>query len=146
MARGEQIPETQYATFGEDRIAYQVFGDGEVDLLYVPASGDCIDLRWDLPPYADFLFWLGTQARVISLDRRGAGASDAPSGGPLPSWERWADGARAVLDEVGSERTVVLGGVTSGPTAILFAASHPARLDQRRPLYLAPNTAPIVSR
>jgi class 3 adenylate cyclase len=127
MARGEQIPETQYATLGEDRIAYQVFGEGEVDLLWVPASGDCIELRWDYPPYADFLFWLGAQARVISFDRRGAGASDSPSGETLPSWERWADDARAVLDAVGSERAVIAGSADSGPTAILFAASHPAR-------------------
>jgi class 3 adenylate cyclase/alpha-beta hydrolase superfamily lysophospholipase len=127
MASGEQIPETQYATLGEDRIAYQVFGQGKVDLLYVPVSGDCIDLRWDYPPFAAFLFWLGTQARVISFDRRGAGASDAPSGEPLPSWERWADDARAVLDAVGSERAVIAGAADSGPTAILFAASHPTR-------------------
>ena len=90
MARGEQIPETQYATLGEDRIAYQVFGDGDVDLLFVSASGDCIDVRWEWPPNADFLRWLGARARVISFDRRGAGASDAPSGETLPSWERWA--------------------------------------------------------
>jgi pimeloyl-ACP methyl ester carboxylesterase len=122
-----EIPETQYATLGDDHIAYQVFGEGEVDLLWVPASGDCIELRWDYPPYADFLFWLGAQARVISFDRRGAGASDVPSGEPLPSWERWADDARAVLDAVGSERAVIAGSADSGPTAILFAASHPAR-------------------
>jgi class 3 adenylate cyclase len=127
MARGDQIPETQFATLGEDRIAYQVFGDGDVDFLWVPPSGDCIDVRWEYPPFAAFLFWLGTQARVISFDRRGAGASDAPSGETLPSWERWADDARAVLDAVGSERAVIAGGADSGPTAILFAASHPAR-------------------
>jgi class 3 adenylate cyclase len=122
-----EVPETQYASLGEDRIAYQVFGEGEVDLLWVPASGDCIDLRWHWPPYADYVRWLGAQARVISFDRRGAGASDAPSGETLPSWEGWADDARAVLDAVGSERAVIAGAADSGPTAILFAASHPAR-------------------
>jgi hypothetical protein len=54
MPRQEQIPETQYATLGDDQIAYQVFGEGEVDLLWVPPSGDCVDLRWDYPAYADF--------------------------------------------------------------------------------------------
>jgi class 3 adenylate cyclase/alpha-beta hydrolase superfamily lysophospholipase len=122
-----QVPETRYATLGDDRIAYQVFGAGEVDVLWVPPSGDCIDLRWEWPPYADFLRWLGTQARVISFDRRGAGASDIPSGETLPSWERWSDDARAVLDAVGSERAVIVGASDSGVTAILFAASHPAR-------------------
>jgi class 3 adenylate cyclase len=50
-----------------------------------------------------------------------------PSGEPLPSWERWADDARAVLDAVGSERAAILGHADGGPTAILFAATHPER-------------------
>lgn len=121
------IPRTQYAVLGDDRIAYQVFGAGAVDLLWVPPSGDCIDLRWDWPTYAEFLRWLGARARVISFDRRGTGASDPPSGEALPSWEQWADDARAVLDAVGTERAVVCGSADSGPTAILFAAIHPSR-------------------
>jgi pimeloyl-ACP methyl ester carboxylesterase len=87
------VPETRYANLGEDLIAYQVFGEGDVDLLWVPASGDCIELRWDWAPYARFLRWLGERARVISFDRRGTGASDTPSGDNLPTWERWADGS-----------------------------------------------------
>jgi pimeloyl-ACP methyl ester carboxylesterase len=122
-----EIPDTRYASLGEDRIAYQVFGEGDVDLLWVPASGDCIELRWDYPPYAEFLDWLGARARVISFDRRGAGASSSLSGETVPSWETWADDARAVLDAVGSDRSVICGGADSGPTAILFAACHPAR-------------------
>ena len=122
-----EVPETEYATLGEDRIAHQVFGQGDVDVLHVPGGGGCIDLFWDYPPYVDFLHWLGERARVITFDRRGAGASDAPSGETLPSWEQWADDARAVLDAVGSELTVILGGADSGPAAILFAATHPAR-------------------
>lgn len=122
-----EVPGTQFATLGEDRIAFQVFGEGEVDLLWVPASGDCIDLRWDWPGYANFLHWLGTKARVISFDRRGTGASDAPSGETLPSWELWADDARVVLDAVGAEQAVIGGQADSGPTAILFAAIHPSR-------------------
>jgi pimeloyl-ACP methyl ester carboxylesterase len=133
-----RVPETRYATSGQDRIAYQVFGEGEDDLLWVPPSGDCIDLRWVWPAYADFLRWLGARRRVISFDRRGTGASDAPSGEALPSWERWADDARAVLDAVGSERAVICGAADSGPTAILFAASH---LSRTRGLILINTTA-----
>jgi class 3 adenylate cyclase len=121
------IPETQYADLGEDRIAYQVFGEGDLDLLWVPPSGDCIDLRWDNPRYAEYLKWLGGKGRVISFDRRGAGASDPPTGDTLPLWEQWAEDARAVLDAIGSHGAVIFGGADSGPATILFAGSHPSR-------------------
>jgi class 3 adenylate cyclase/pimeloyl-ACP methyl ester carboxylesterase len=127
MGEGEQVPKTVFATLGDDRIAYQVFGQGPADVLWVPAAGDCIDLRWDYPPYTEFLRWLGNRARVISFDRRGTGASDTPSDEALPVFERWADDARAVLDAAGSDHAVICGGGDSGPTAILFAASHPSR-------------------
>src|SRR6516164_1011368 len=127
MGDGEAVPKTQFATLGDDRIAYQIFGEGPAHLLWVPASGDCIDLRWEFPPYAEFLRWLGHRARVISFDRRGTGASDAPSDETLPLFEQWADDARAVLDAVGSDHAVIWGGADSGPTAIVFAASHPSR-------------------
>jgi class 3 adenylate cyclase len=127
VSGGEEIPETRYATLGEDRIAYQAFGDGDVDLIFASAMGDCIDLRWYWPPYAHFLRQLGIGARVIMFDRLGSGASDGPSGDPLPNWERWADEARVVLDAVSSEQAVILGSIDAGSTAILFAASHPSR-------------------
>ena len=127
VAVGDEGPETQFAWLGEDRIAYQVFGEGDIDLLYSASTGDAIDLRWTWPPYADFLRRLGTQARVIMFDRRGFGSSDNASGEPLPSWERWADDARAVLDAAESERAVLLGVADGGPITILFAASHPGR-------------------
>jgi class 3 adenylate cyclase len=120
-------PETRFVSLDGDRIAYQVFGDGEVDLICVAAIGECLDLNWDWPPYAAFLRRLAQRARVIIFDVRGSGSSDSPSGDALPSWEQWADEAKAVLDEVGSERAVVLGTADGGPTAVLFAASHPTR-------------------
>ena len=129
MAAGasEELPETRFASLGEDRIAYQVFGEGDIDLLFTSATADPIDLRWDLPSYASFLRRLGDGARVIMFDQRGTGASDAPSGETLPSWERWADDARAVLDAVDCEQAVIFGWGDGGPTAILFAAGHPSR-------------------
>jgi len=123
----DEIPETRFATLGEDRIAYQVFGQGDVDLLYVSATGDPIDLRWDWPAYGQFLRRLASRARVVMFDRRGSGSSDAPTGESLPSWERWADEARAVLDAVESERAVLFGSADGGPVAVLFAATHPRR-------------------
>jgi class 3 adenylate cyclase len=127
MAAGEQIPETRFVPVDGDRIAYQVFGKGDVDLICVAAIGECIDLNWDWPPYAAFLHRLARQARVIIFDVRGSGSSDSPSGDVLPTWEQWADEARAVLDAVNSERAVVLGTADGAATAILFAAAHPAR-------------------
>jgi len=124
---GDEVPETQFALLGEDRIAYQVFGEGDIDVLYVGPTGDAIDLRWDWPPYADFLRKLAAHARVIMFDRRGSGASDNASGEVLPEWERWADEARVVLDAVASERAALFGLADGGPAAVLFAASHPAR-------------------
>jgi class 3 adenylate cyclase len=124
---GDVIPETQYAWSGEDRVAYQVFGQGDIDLLFTAASGDALDLRWYWPPYAEFLRWLGTRARVIMFDRRGSGSSDRASGERLPGWEHWTDDARAVLDAAESERAVLLGMADGGSIAILFAASHPHR-------------------
>jgi len=121
------VPETRYAPLGDDRIAYQVFGDGELDVLWVSGAADCIELRWDLPLYATFLDWLGTKARVISFDRRGTGASDPRPVDNLPYWEEWAAEAGAVLDAVGSERAVICGIADSGPAAILFVGSHPSR-------------------
>jgi len=140
MMGGDDSPETQFAWLGEDQIAYEVFGEGDIDLLFVPTAGDTVGLRWWWPAYADWLRWLGTQARVVTFDRRGMGASDRPSGEPLPSWEQWADDALTVLDAVGSERAVLLGLGDGGPIAMLFAASHP---DRTRGLILA-NTAAWV--
>jgi pimeloyl-ACP methyl ester carboxylesterase len=135
---GEGVPETQFAWSGEDRVAFQVFGEGDMDLLFTSASGDAMELRWYWPPYVEFLRRLGSQARVIMFDRRGMGSSDRASGEPLPGWEQWADDARAVLDAVGSERAVLFGMSDGGPIALLFAASHPHRT---RALVLVNTTA-----
>jgi class 3 adenylate cyclase len=137
VVAGGEVPKTRFASLGEDQIAYQVLGEGPVDLVLCPVSGDCIDVVWDWPPYAEFLRRLASVSRLVMFDRRGRGASDPVSGETLPGWELWAEEVRAVLDTVGSERAVVLGLSDSGPTAILFAAIHP---DRTQGLILA-NTA-----
>jgi len=123
----DEVPETQFAWSGEDRVAFQVFGEGDIDVLFTSASPDTMELRWDWPPYVDFLRRLGSRARVVMFDRRGMGSSERASGEPLPGWEQWADDARAVLDLVGSQRAVLLATGHGGPIALLFAASHPHR-------------------
>jgi pimeloyl-ACP methyl ester carboxylesterase len=122
-----EVPPTKFAKLGDDRIAYQVVGDGPLDLLWVPGVGDALDIRWDYAPAASFLWRLASFSRLIMLDRRGMGASDPLPLEALPSWEEFADDALAVLDAVGSERTVLLGPNDAGPTAILFAATRPER-------------------
>jgi class 3 adenylate cyclase len=123
----DEVPETRFARLGDDQIAYQTFGRGDVDLLYTSATGDPIDLRWQWPAYASFLHRLAARARVVMFDRRGSGSSDSASGDRLASWEQWADEARAVLDAAASEEAVLFGLADGGPIAILFAATHPAR-------------------
>jgi len=133
-----EVPETRFAWLGDDRIAYQVLGEGPVDHVVCHSVGDPIDLHWDWPPFALFLRSLASFSRLIMFDRRGSGSSDPASGETLSSWEAWAEDARAVLDEVGSERAVIHGGADSGVAAILFAATHP---DRTQGLILAGSTA-----
>jgi class 3 adenylate cyclase len=121
------IPATRFATLGHDRIAYQVLGDGPVDLLWVAGLGDALDARWEYEPYAAFIRRLASFSRLIMLDRRGIGASDPISLEALPSWEEWGNDALVVLDAVGSERAALFGANDSASTALLFAATRPQR-------------------
>jgi class 3 adenylate cyclase len=122
-----EIPETRFTKVGETRIAYQVVGEGPPDLLWLSGLGEPLDARWDYPPCASFVRRLASFSRLIMFDRRGVGASDPVPLESLPSWEGWADDATAVLDAVGSTRTILLGSIQGGPTAIMFAATRPER-------------------
>jgi class 3 adenylate cyclase len=121
------VPPVRFAKLDGNRVAYQVFGDGPVDLLWVPQIGDALDARWEYGPFVRFLRRLATFSRLIMFDRRGIGASDPPPLEALPRWEEWTDDALAVMDAVGSERAALLGCGESGQTAILFTATHPDR-------------------
>jgi pimeloyl-ACP methyl ester carboxylesterase len=122
-----EVPETRFAKLGNDRIAYQVVGEGPPDLLWLTGLGEPIDARWEFPPCASFIRRLASFSRLIMLDRRGVGASDPASSEALPRWEGWADDAMAVLDAVGSERATIMGASQGGPAAIMFAATRPER-------------------
>src|SRR5215210_2490981 len=100
-------PETHYAKSGEVRIAYQVFGKGAFDLVYVPGFISNIDLYWDHPAAAHFLSRLASFSRVIMFDKRGTGLSDRT--GSLPSLEERMDDVRAVMDAAQSEAAAVFG-------------------------------------
>jgi class 3 adenylate cyclase len=118
-------PETRYAWLGQDRIAYQVLGEGPPDLVMTGAV--TIDVAWEDPGVALFLRSLASFSRLILFDRRGTGASDPPPPDPLPPWEFHAEELAMVLDEVGSERAAILAEIDTTPAAILFAATRPER-------------------
>jgi pimeloyl-ACP methyl ester carboxylesterase len=121
-------PETRYAKAADGvNVAYQAFGDGPVDILFVLGWVTHIERMWDQPRIVRFLKRLATFGRVMVFDKRGVGMSDRVPDDRLPSLEVRIDDARAVMDAVGSERAVVLGHSEGGPMANLFAATHPDR-------------------
>jgi len=121
-------PETRYATTVDGvHVAYQVFGGGSIDLLFVLGWVTHVERMWDEPRVTRFLERLGSFARVMVFDKRGVGLSDRVSNEHLPSLEVRMDDARAVMDAAGSERAVVFGHSEGGPMATLFAATYPER-------------------
>ena len=120
-------PETRYATLGKDRIAYQVFGEGPPDVIYMSAMGEAIDARWEWPPYRAFFVASARSAGSSCSIGGGMGASDPLGQDGVSTWEGWADDVHTVLDEVGSEHATILGTQEAGPIAILFAATQPER-------------------
>jgi pimeloyl-ACP methyl ester carboxylesterase len=119
------IPETRYARSGDVSIAYQAFGAGPLDLVFVPGFVSHIELSWNLPGRGDFLRSLAEFARVIQLDKRGTGCSDRVR--DLPTLETRVEDLKAVLDAAGSDRAVLFGVDAGGSTSILFAATYPER-------------------
>ena len=120
-------PQTRYVPVGGVEVAYQVVGEGPLDVVYIAGFAH-VDLRWDDPVWAAFLERLASFSRLILFDRRGTGASDAIPDTAMPTWEEWADDVRAVLDAAQSTRTTVLAENDGGPTGVLFAAMQPERV------------------
>lgn len=120
-----KLPETRYAKSGDVNIAYQVVGDGPLDLVLVPGFVSHLDNDWEEPRSAHFLQRLASFSRLIRFDKRGTGLSDRPSG--LPDLETRMDDVRAVMDAVGSKRAALFGYSEGGPMCILFGATYPER-------------------
>jgi len=120
-------PETAYAkTPGGHHIAYQVLGDGPLDLIYVHGVSH-LDGQWEDPHYARFLRRLASFSRLILFDMRGTGLSDPVPLSDLPTLEEWTSDIDAVMAAVGTSRVALLGANDGGPMATFFAASHPDR-------------------
>jgi pimeloyl-ACP methyl ester carboxylesterase len=119
-------PQTRYATSDGASIAYQVVGGGAVDLVLVLGFATHVELQWELPPLAGFLERLSRFSRLIVFDKRGTGLSDPV--GDVPTLEQRIDDIRAVMDAARSERAAFLGISEGGPTSVLVAAAHPARV------------------
>src|SRR5688500_14518610 len=115
-------PDTDYVKNGDVHIAFQVSGDGPIDLLYASGFLTHVEHAWELPAIQRFLARLGTFARVIRFDRRGVGLSDRLSG--QATLEERMEDIAAVLDHVGSTDTALFGVQEGGPVLALFAATH----------------------
>jgi pimeloyl-ACP methyl ester carboxylesterase len=127
MVTTPPVGEVFYARSGDLRIAYQVVGEGPVDLVLVHGWVCTFQPGWEYPKLAAFYRRLASMGRLILFDKRGTGLSDRVSPERLPDLETRMDDVRAVLDSVGSERAVLLGLSEGGAMSTLFAATHPAR-------------------
>ena len=124
----DDAPETQYAKAGNVHIAYQVVGDGPIDLVLIPEWFTHVEAAWDVAPLARTLRRLGSFSRLILFDKGGSGLSDPVSLMELPSLEIWIEEVQAVMDAAESEQAALLAEGGGGPMAIMFAATHPERV------------------
>lgn len=121
-----QAPRTHYAKSGEVSIAYQVFGEGPVTIVYAPGWISHVDIFWEDTSWSQFMAAFASFARVILFDKRGTGASDRDVG--FPTLDDRMDDIRAVMDAVGVERAALFGNSEGGNMACMFAAAYPERV------------------
>ena len=133
-------PETRYARNGDLSIAYQVVGEGPIDVVLIPALASNIEISWELRFFSSFLRRLASFSRLIIFDRRGNGMSDGLAGAtPL---EQQVDDVHAVLDAAGARQPALVSILEGCTLATLFAATHPDMV--RAQVMLTPNPRPIA--
>ena len=129
MSPSSLQPETRYAASQEGGyVAYQVFGSGPPDLVFITHWATNVDAMWEEPSLAAYMGRLASFSRVICYDKRGSGVSDPVTLSELPTIEQWADDAIAVMDAISAEKVALLGDTEGGPMAATLAASHPERV------------------
>jgi class 3 adenylate cyclase len=123
---GPERPQTRYVTVEGAEVAYQIVGDGPIDLVYFSGIGSHLELYWDWA--GPFLRRLASFSRLVLFDRRGTGVSDAVPLYAIPTWEEATEDLKGVLDAVGSDHAAIYAEADAGPIAILFAATNPDRV------------------
>ena len=118
---------TRFARVGDVHLAYQVVGDGPIDILFVDTWVHHVEAVWDFPDFARFLRRLASFGRLVHFDRRGTGLSDPIPLDRLPDFDTQVEDAIAVLDAAGSERPSIVGTNDGTLVAMLLAAAHPER-------------------
>jgi len=119
-------PPVRYAPSAEGKIAYQVLGDGPIDLWFLPDQGWNLDVIWEYPPVERYLRRLASFSRLILFAPRGTAQSDPIRPGLL--WEEWTNNdTMAVFDAIGSERVAIMGTGITGLVDVYFAATFPGR-------------------
>src|SRR6186713_1074428 len=109
-----ETPETKYASTAGGSVAYQVIGEGPLDVVFVPWWATNLDVMWEEPSIARFFRRLASFSRLILFDKRGTGVSDALPLSALPSLEQWSDDVGTVMDAAGSERAALFGHAQGG--------------------------------
>ncbi len=122
----DEIPETRFARSGDLSIAYQVVGDGPIEIVFVPGFMSHVELNWEYEFYGSLLERLAAYSRLLVLDKRGTGLSDRPFG--LGTFEERMDDVRAVMDDAGVGRANLIGVSEGGALCALMAATHPERV------------------
>jgi pimeloyl-ACP methyl ester carboxylesterase/DNA-binding winged helix-turn-helix (wHTH) protein/class 3 adenylate cyclase len=121
------VPETHYVQNGDVNIAYQVLGNGPIDIVFVMGWISHLEYFWKHHLFASFLERLASFSRLILFDKRGTGLSDRVPNDKLPTLEQRMEDVHAVMDAVGSQRAVLVGVSEGGPMCSLFAATYPER-------------------
>jgi pimeloyl-ACP methyl ester carboxylesterase/class 3 adenylate cyclase len=119
------FPSARYAKSGDLSIAYATYGDGPIDVVFVPGFVSHVEMGWDLG-YGPIRRRLSSIGRLIFFDKRGTGMSDRVAG--MPPLEERMDDVRAVMDAAGSEKAALVGISEGGPLSLVFAATYPERI------------------
>jgi class 3 adenylate cyclase/pimeloyl-ACP methyl ester carboxylesterase len=120
------IPETHYAKSGDVSIAYQVMGDGPIDLIVVPGIVSHVESFHEFPGYTDLLRRLASFARVVTFDKRGQGLSDRIAG--APTLDERMDDLHAVMNAVGASHAALFGVSEGASMSALFSATYPEKV------------------